>query len=152
MGSGTTACGRITRPATVPPAVLQATTVLTSSLAAPVLLPVLNTELDGVYVLNWTEVISATGYLVEQSSDPYFSAPGVVYSGTLTTLPVVEQPPGEWHYRVRARAGEARSPWSGSRAVRVEGARDAAVPGALSAFDWKSNIGGQTCWKQVVKN
>ena len=80
---------------------------------------------DGAYTLNWTEVISATS-LVEGSSDPCFDAPGVVYSGTLTTLPVVDQPPGEWRYRVQGAGGGGAQPVE--RQPGGAGERDAAVP------------------------
>jgi hypothetical protein len=98
---------------------VQSTTVTTPALHAPLLAPIDNDVQVGDYQVEWTAVTSATVYTLEQSSEPYFVAPIVVFSGTVTQTAVTEQPAGEWYYRVRAAGPPGRSPWSGSQSTKV---------------------------------
>jgi thermitase len=98
---------------------VQSTTVTTPALNAPLLTPIDNDDQISDYQVGWTAVTSATVYTLEQSSDPYFVAPIVVYSGTMTRTTVTEQPAGEWWYRVRAAGPPGRSPWSGPQSTKV---------------------------------
>jgi hypothetical protein len=98
---------------------IQSTTVNTPALGEPVLQPISNSDGDGQYNLTWTGVVSATSYTLEQSADPYFSAPTLVYNGSLTQTTVMDQPGGTWHYRVRAFGPPGQGPWSASQSVSV---------------------------------
>lgn len=97
----------------------QSTMVAASSLASPVLAAIDNGDGDGAYMLDWSAVGGATGYIVEQSANPFFVQPTQVYSGTATTLAVTDQPGGTWHYRVRAVSASDAGPWSNVRAAVV---------------------------------
>ncbi len=90
----------------------QSTSVPAAALAAPDLLPIANPQNVGAYTVNWTSVVSATGYIVEATRDPYFVSTTMVYSGTATSLPVTAQIPGTWGYRVRANSAGGMSAWA----------------------------------------
>ncbi len=64
------------------------------------------------YTVSWSQIVTATGYTLEESRSRYFEAPTVVYTGSLTQTTTLDQPPGPWHYRVRAHTPEGSSPWS----------------------------------------
>lgn len=99
----------------------QSTTVDPLPLSAPNLAPIDNSDGDGSYSVSWSSVVSATYYVLEESRSPYFDAPSLAYSGTMTTHVVTDQAGGTWHYRVRAfgDAGGLSSPWSISRSATV---------------------------------
>jgi hypothetical protein len=89
-------------------------------MAAPSLYPIDNADGDGQYLVDWTDVPGTTSYVLEESRDPYFSVPAVVYSGTASQFEVVGQPRGRWHYRVRSFGpGGEKSPWSNSQSALV---------------------------------
>ncbi len=95
---------------TVPPPVLP----------APMLEPIDNQDGDGQYWVSWQAVTGTLAYTLEESADPYFSAPTVIYSGPDLLALVSGQSRGRWTYRVRALGpGEARSPWSEARSAVV---------------------------------
>jgi len=97
----------------------RATTVDPAALDSPILNPIDNADGDGDYLVDWSEVVSATSYALEESRDPYFSDPAVVYTGTATQTLVVNQPGGTWRYRVRALGPAGKSPWSNQPSVVV---------------------------------
>ena len=90
----------------------QSTSVATPALVAPVPSPVENVDGDGDYDVDWSDVVSATSYLLEESREPYFVAPTQIYSGTLSQYAVTQQAGGHWYYRVRAFGPPGKSPWS----------------------------------------
>lgn len=90
----------------------QSTSVPAAPLSAPDVLPIANPSNTGAYTVNWTSVGGASGYIVEETRDPYFIDTTVVYSGTATSLPVTGQLPGGWGYRVRANSAGGMSAWS----------------------------------------
>jgi hypothetical protein len=90
----------------------QSTSVPAAPLSAPDLLPIANPSNTGAYTVNWTSVGGASGYIVEETRDPYFIDTTVVYSGTAVSLPVTGQLPGGWGYRVRANSAGGLSAWS----------------------------------------
>ena len=75
---------------------VQSTTVTTPVLQAPLLAPIVNPTKASEYALQWSEVPSATGYILEESRDPYFSEPVNVYSDTMTQTLVIDQFGGPW--------------------------------------------------------
>ena len=94
------------------------TTVAPAPLSPPTL-TVLSDDGDGDYALDWSDVVSATVYTLEESISPYFTNPLVVYNGATSAYTVTGQDGGRRHYRVRAAGPDGRSPWSESRAVAV---------------------------------
>lgn len=94
-------------------------TINPAALAAPTLSTINNPDNDGDYDLSWSEPVSATDYIVEQSADPYFAHPTTIYTGTNPTLAITGQPGGTWYYRVRANGTTGNSPWSNSQAAVV---------------------------------
>ena len=94
------------------------TTVAPAPLAAPTL-TVLSDDRDGDYTLDWTDVTSATVYTVEESLNPYFTNPLVVYTGAPSVYTITGQTGGQWHYRVRAAGPAGHSPWSAAQTVIV---------------------------------
>ncbi len=105
------------------PSITRSITVAAPLIPAPTLLPIDNDDGDAEYVVRWTSVATATGYLLEESTSPYFEAPlligGMPLTPTLHT--VADQKPGTWHYRVRAVTPAGAGPWSGAQAVLVPG-------------------------------
>ena len=94
-------------------------TITAASLAAPTLDPIANPDNDGQYDLSWSEAFTATGYVLEQSADPYFAHPTTLYTSTNTLYPITDQPGGTWFYRVRATGPTDNSPWSNSQSAIV---------------------------------
>jgi subtilisin family serine protease len=96
------------------------TTVTMPALEPPKMAPIDNAGGDNAYVVEWSPVpTSPITYTLEQSGNPYFVGPTVVYSGTAVTHTVEGQPAGTWYYRVRAFGQDGKSPWSESESVTV---------------------------------
>ncbi len=92
----------------------------------PTLNPIENADRDDNYSISWyypitsTEIISVTGYILEESSDPYFVNTQVIHDGEEMFKNFADQPVGTWYYRVRAYGEEGFSPWSSSESVFVD--------------------------------
>ncbi|MCD4738359.1 MAG: S8 family peptidase [Anaerolineae bacterium] len=97
----------------------QSHTVSTLPLNAPPLHNILNLDKDDTFTVTWNTMISATGYILEESSNRYFDAPTQVYNDTGTVHNVTGQGLGTWHYRVRATGATGNSPWSFVKNARV---------------------------------
>jgi hypothetical protein len=97
----------------------RSTTVDPPALDAPVLSSIDNADGDADYLVDWSEVTGGTQYTLEQSIDPYFAAPSVVYSGAASQYSVTNQPNGRWYYRVRAAGAGGRGPWSNEESAVV---------------------------------
>jgi hypothetical protein len=94
------------------PSNVRSTTATAGTLPVPTLEPIDNGDEDGGYVVSWSEVVTATAYVLEESPRAYFHTPVVVYQGPELTHTVAAQPIGRWHYRVRAVGDADQSPWS----------------------------------------
>ena len=103
-----------------PSGVLSATAVADPVPAPEFVTPIDNDDGDSAYPVTWSEVATATTYILEESAGPYFDAPVAVYQGEGMTHTITAQPIGRWHYRVRAvtPAGQ-RSPWSAAASAVV---------------------------------
>lgn len=97
----------------------QSTVVDPAPLGAPSLLPINNADGDGEYLVEWTEVTSATAYALEESSSRFFAQTTVVYSGTNPYVTMTDKPVARLHYRVRAYGPAGRGPWSNRQCVCV---------------------------------
>jgi hypothetical protein len=118
---------------------VQSTTVTTPALQTPILAPIENSDKDGEYTIQWTPVTSATGYILEESSDPYFSSPIQIFSDTLTQTMITEKIGGKWHYRVRATSPQGNSPWSNSRSTTVIG--QIFLPVMYANYEYHQGVG-----------
>ena len=98
---------------------IESTTITVPPLPAPPLHNIPNLDKDDTYTVTWSTVPTATGYILEESSNRYFDAPTQVYSDTGTVYNVTGQDLGTWHYRVRATGAAGNSPWSFVKNVRV---------------------------------
>lgn len=87
--------------------------------ATPVLMPIDNADANNDYMVNWTDVISATRYELQEDDNDIFDSPIVRYEGTNTQFHVVEQPAGLWYYRIRSFNSAGHSSWSHPKAVVV---------------------------------
>jgi hypothetical protein len=102
---------------------VESTAVALSSLSAPDLATIDNTDQDGSYLVDWDytgSVTSTTTFTLEESVNPYFDAPTTVYEGGASQFEVTGQPVGTWYYRVRAvESPTVKSPWSQSQPAIV---------------------------------
>jgi subtilisin family serine protease len=95
------------------------TTVAPRALDAPILSAIVNSDGDGNYLVDWSNVSGATGYALEQSSGPYFAHPVEVYAGSASQFSVSGQPGGTWYYRARASGPGGSGPWSNPQSTVV---------------------------------
>ena len=80
------------------------TTVDPAPLSPPIL-TVLSDDRDGDYTLDWSDITGATVYTLEESLNPYFTNPLVVYTGARSIYTVTEQTGGQ--YTIASAAGPA---------------------------------------------
>lgn len=97
----------------------RSTSVDPPPLDAPSLQSIVNGNKDGDYSVEWTAVVSATSYVLEQSASRFFLGATVVYSGPMTEKTFTDQPGGTWYYRVRAQGDPGLSAWSNARSTEV---------------------------------
>ena len=86
---------------------------------APSLFPIGNSDGDGSYLIDWSEVTGAITYTLEEDSTSGFLLPTVRYSGPASQFEVTGQRVGTWHYRVRAGNAMGDGPWSDTASVAV---------------------------------
>ncbi|MGC9521466.1 MAG: S8 family serine peptidase [Anaerolineae bacterium] len=94
--------------------------ISTTMVTSPTLYAIPNPNNSQTYIVTWRSVPTATQYVLEESASPYFEAPTIAYTGTLTYHTAIHHWPGRWHYRVRAYAPSGNSPWSNTEAVFVK--------------------------------
>ena len=94
-------------------------TVTVVSVPTPLLNPIPDPDDTDTYTVTWSTVLTATGYVLEESTSPWFSTPVTAYTGTLTQYIAIDQQSGSWHYRVRAQTSDGDSPWSAAESVSV---------------------------------
>ncbi|MDF1514751.1 MAG: fibronectin type III domain-containing protein, partial [Anaerolineae bacterium] len=90
-----------------------------STLLAPDLLAIDNTDGDGIFTVEWTAVPTATLYTLEVSDSRYFHTATVAYTGSMLVYTTTDQPSGTWYYRVRGHDLHQSSPWSLTQSVVV---------------------------------
>jgi hypothetical protein len=100
-------------------------------MGVPQLYDIANPDGEANYQVEWSAVVGATDYTLQEDDDPAFSSPTTRYLGPDNSFPVTGQPDGTWHYRVLANGpGGATSEWSLPKSTRVGGplARIALLP------------------------
>jgi subtilisin family serine protease len=88
-------------------------------LDAPTLSAISNPQSLDNYLVNWSDVSGASVYTLEQSIDPWFVSPTVVYADATSQFSVADQASGTWYYRVRAAGATGRGPWSNEESTKV---------------------------------
>ncbi|MCA9936863.1 MAG: fibronectin type III domain-containing protein [Anaerolineales bacterium] len=88
-------------------------------LPAPTLQDIANDDNDGNYTVIWQSVNEATGYVLEEDTDPEFGSPTTVYSGANTLQSFTNKGAGIYYYRVRAVKNSVSSAWSNIEFVNV---------------------------------
>jgi hypothetical protein len=96
------------------------TMVAMSALGAADVLPIDNVDGDRSYTVEWNSVSGATSYVLEESDNPYFVNPAVVYSGSSTNTEITNQGGGTWYYRARAFSNTDQGPWGVAQSTEVE--------------------------------
>jgi hypothetical protein len=93
--------------------------VTLSSLGASDVLVIDNADLDQSYTVEWNSVSGATSYILEESDNPYFVDPTVVYSGSQTNTTIANQNSGNWYYRARGISTTDQGPWGDAQSAEV---------------------------------
>jgi hypothetical protein len=88
---------------------------------APKLQPIANADYDNRYTVSWRNSGTGNSYVLEESLDPAFTEPLVVYQGPNLSwaVPPEGKLPGTYYYRVRTSTPSGESPWSSDQSVRV---------------------------------
>ena len=86
---------------------------------APQLAPIGNADGDGQYLVDWSDVVGALFYSLQEDDNPGFSTPVTRYSGPISQFSARDQPGGSWYYRVRANNAAGAGPWSNVEVVYV---------------------------------
>ena len=125
---------------------------------APVLFPISNPDGNGNYLVDWSDVIGATGYELQEDDNPAFSSPTERYSGADSQYQVSGQAGGIWYYRVRASSPAGDGLWSNVEWAAVES--DAPALASISnpdgdgdyLVDWTDVTGATSYELQVDDN
>jgi len=86
---------------------------------APLLAAISNTDANGSYLVEWSDVVGAAGYALQEDDNPGFLSPVLRYSGSASQYVVVGQPTGTWYYRVQAANPAGAGPWSNTESAVV---------------------------------
>jgi hypothetical protein len=129
------------------------TNVNPSTLLAPNFLPIDNPDADGNYTAQWSTVLTATGYILEESQSPYFETPTELYNGPNTQVVIANHPGGSWHYRVRATTQTEMSPWSSKQAVSITATMYHPLIRTKPLFEgFESGIMPPSGWQRIQSN
>ena len=66
------------------------------------------------YLLSWTQVAGADGYILQESQTASFTLPATRYQGSALSYAVTGQDGGDWYYRIAAANQAGSSPWGSS--------------------------------------
>jgi hypothetical protein len=114
--------------------------------AAPFLSPIRNADGDGAYVVDWNDVLNASGYTLQEDDNPSFASPTTRSVWPNSQYQVTGQQGGIWYYRVLASNGNGNGPWSSVQEAGVKPGPPALSPivnpGSKDAY--------QITWSMVV--
>lgn len=94
--------------------------ILRPTLDAPTLDPIANADGDGDYTVDWSDVVGANSYTLEEDDNASFTTPTTCYSGGDVQYTVSGQATGVWYYRVRASNTARDSEWSNVESTSVK--------------------------------
>ena len=87
---------------------------------APILLPISNSDGDGTYVVEWSQVPESASYTLQEDDNMGFDSPSSISTGSNTSYPFAGKERGTtWYYRVRASNASGTSPFSNVESVTV---------------------------------
>lgn len=88
---------------------------------APTLGPIANADYDNRYTVSWRNPATGNSYVLEESRDPAFTQPLVVYQGPnlFWAVPPQGKLPGTYYYRARTVTASGESPWSSVQSVHI---------------------------------
>ncbi|MGA1839266.1 MAG: hypothetical protein ACMUIU_01465 [bacterium] len=91
--------------------------ILPDLLLPPVLNPVASYEEPGTLILSWSSANDPATYRLQESTDPAFSNPEIIYEGkeTTITIPCHKGCPLIYYYRINALYEGKMSPWSNTQ-------------------------------------
>jgi parallel beta-helix repeat protein len=69
-------------------------------------------DTDGWYTISWNETNRATGYILEEATEPLFESPNVIFDGADLSFEVTARNEGTYYYRTKSNKGNRESIWS----------------------------------------
>jgi len=86
---------------------------------APLLLPISNPGGSNNYLVDWSDVVGATAYELQEDDNPSFLSPTLYNPGASSQYQIIGQPAGTWYYQARASNAAGNSLWSNTESVIV---------------------------------
>ena len=78
-----------------------------------------DTDADGDYEISWESSERAISYILQEDSNPSFTNPRTVYTGSKTKANIYGKSKGDYYYRARACNKAGESEWSPIRKITV---------------------------------
>ncbi len=85
----------------------------------PTLYAIVNSDGDGNYLVDWSDVPGVEVYRLEEANNPSFTNPIIRYTGSDSQYQINGQPLGLWYYRVQASNAAGDSLWSNVETANV---------------------------------
>jgi hypothetical protein len=104
------------------------------TLGSPILDFIENTDGDGDYLVNWTDVTGAFTYTLQEQNTITFTSPTTVYTDSLSQHLITDQTSGTYYYRVMASNPTQNSEWSNVVSTTVE-ANEVFIPLIVNMSD-----------------
>jgi len=86
---------------------------------APLLLPISNPGGISDYLVDWSDVVGATAYELQEADNPAFFSPTLYNAGVSSQYQITSQQAGTWYYQARASNAAGNSSWSNTESVIV---------------------------------
>lgn len=97
------------------------------SVPSPTLQPISYTAGSSQYSINWTSVLNAEGYSLQESTTSDFTDSQIIYTGANTSYQVSDKPSGTYFYRVVAIANGIRSNFSNIENIFISDPNSTAI-------------------------
>jgi hypothetical protein len=85
----------------------------------PLLLPISNPGGSNNYLVDWSDVVGATAYELQEDDNPSFLSPTLYNAGVSSQYQITGQQAGTWYYQAWASNAAGNSPWSNTESVIV---------------------------------
>ncbi len=92
----------------------------TTAPVTPTLYAIANSDGDGNYIVDWSNVSEVQYYSLEEDDNSTFDSPVTIYYGNTSQKALTDQPAGTWYYRVNAGNSAGTSAWSNVESTTVE--------------------------------